>query len=160
MGLCRRYAKNNGQAETFFNEAFVSVFKHLHDYKEGSDFDDWVRAVFLESIVQQMKNNRTDYYVTTTTRVDERKTVSKDLFNQEEELNPNTLTSEEYVQLLQRLPSSFRAVFNLFVIDRYELKDVSRLLEISEQYAQNSLERSRFEFNKLVLQRVKEKYAA
>lgn len=149
MGLSRRYAKNNEQAETFFNQAFIEVFKHLPEYHDDQNIDEWIKKTFLQSVIHQLKSNRTEYYVTTTTRVDERK-HNGDLFNQAEEEDPNSLRAEDYIKALQKLPCSFRAVYNLHVVENYNLKETSDFLEISEDSAKNTLERARHEFLKNV----------
>ena len=46
------------------------------------------------------------------------------------------------------MPSAFRAVYNLRVIENLDLKEVLDLLEISEESAKNTLERARNEFSK------------
>ena len=149
MGLCRRYAKSNGQAETFFNQAFIEIFKHLPEYQDTENIEDWIKKTFLKSVIYQLKSNRTEYYITTTTRIEEKK-GNTDLFQQNEEEDPNSLLVEDYIKALQKMPCSFRAVFNLHVIENYDLKHTADLLEISEESAKNTLERARHEFSKIV----------
>ncbi len=149
MGVCRRYAKSNEQAETFFNQAFIEIFKHLPEYHDTQDIEEWIKKTFLQSLIHQLKSNRTEYYVTTTTRMDEKKNNS-DLFHQNEEEAPNSLLVEDYINALQKMPCSFRAVYNLHVIENFDLKETSNLMEISEESAKNTLERARHEFSKNV----------
>jgi len=149
MGMCRRYAKNNEQAEAFFNQAFIDVFKHLPEYNDNQNVDEWIKKTFLHSLIHQLKSNRTEYYVTTTTRIDERKNPT-DLFQQAEEQDPNSLVAEDYIRALQKMPCSFRAVYNLHVIENFDLKETAELLEISEDSAKNTIERARHEFSKNV----------
>jgi len=51
---------------------------------------------------------------------------------------------------LQKMPCSFRAVYNLHVIEKMDLKETCDLLEINEDSAKNTLERARHEFSKNV----------
>ncbi|MHB8259146.1 MAG: RNA polymerase sigma factor [Bacteroidia bacterium] len=148
MGMCRRYAKSNEQAESFFAQAFKDVFKHLPEYNDDEELGIWIKKIFLISLILQLKSDRTAYYITTTARVDEKKKISTDLFNQAEEEDPNQLLVEDYINALQKMPSSFRAVYNLCVIENRELPEVCNLMEISAESAKNTLERARFEFNK------------
>jgi RNA polymerase sigma-70 factor (ECF subfamily) len=147
MGVCRRYAKNNSQAEAFFNQAFIEVFKHLSEYHDHENLDQWMKKIFLNSLILQLKSNRTEYYITTTTRIEEKKNGS-DLFHQTEEEDPNNLQVEDYIRALQKMPASFRAVYNLHVLEEFSLKETSDMLEISEESAKNSIERARHEFLK------------
>jgi RNA polymerase sigma factor (sigma-70 family) len=149
MGMCRRYSKNNEQAETFFNQAFIDIFKHLPEYHDDENIDEWIKKIFLRSLINQLKSSRTEYYITTTTRVDERKNNS-DLFQQAEEQDPNSLLAEDYIRALQKMPSSFRAMYNLHIIENFDLKETCEFLEINEDSAKNTLERARNEFSKNV----------
>lgn len=149
MGMCRRYAKNNEQADTFFSQGFIDVFKHLQEYHDDEDLGTWIKKTFLKSLIFQLKSNRTEYYVTTTARVDEKKNHT-DLFHQSEQDNPNNLLAEDYIMALQKLPCSFRAVYNLRVVEDMNLKETCNLMEISEDSAKNTLERARHEFSKNV----------
>jgi RNA polymerase sigma factor (sigma-70 family) len=149
MGMCRRYAKNNEQAETFFNAAFIDIFKHLPEYNDTQDVNEWIKKIFLRSLIQQLKSIRTEYYITTTTRVEEKKN-NADLFHETEEQDPNNLLAEDYIRALQKMPSSFRAMYNLHIIENFDLKETCELLEINEDSAKNTLERARNEFFKKV----------
>ena len=149
MGMCRRYAKSNQQAEIFFNQAFIAVFKNLPDYSDNDNLDEWIKKIFLNSLILQLKSNRTEYYITTTTRVEDKK-ANTDLFHQTEDQDPNNLLIEDYINALQKLPASFRAVYNLHVIEELSLKETSDILEISEESVKNSIERARNEFLKNV----------
>jgi len=148
MGMCRRFAKSNEQADTFFSQAFMDVFKHLPEYEDTEDLSIWIKKTFLSNLILQLKSNRTEYYVTTTARVDERKPHSSDLFHQSEQDDPNNLLVEDYIKALQKMPCSFRAVYNLRVIENMSLKETCNLLEINEDSAKNTLERARHEFSK------------
>jgi RNA polymerase sigma-70 factor (ECF subfamily) len=147
MGMCRRYAKSNEQADTFFSQVFIDIFKHLGEYEDSEDLNAWIKKTFLSSLIHQLKSNRTEYYVTTTARVDERKPHT-DLFHQAEQDDPNKLLVEDYIKALQKMPCSFRAVYNLRVVENIGLKETCDLLEINEDSAKNTLERARHEFSK------------
>ncbi len=148
MAMARRYAKNNEQADTFFHHAFIYVFKQFTEYKNENDFDGWMKENFLCSVVQQLKNCKAEYYVTTTTRIDESKKERTDLFHQAELENVNDLPAEDYIKALQQLPASFRTMYNMFVIEQYAFDRISVMLEVSESSAQNTLERAKNQFAK------------
>ena len=132
MGLCRRYAKSNGQAETFFNQAFIEIFKHLPEYQDTENIEDWIKKTFLKSVIYQLKSNRTEYYITTTTRIEEKK-GNTDLFQQNEEEDPNSLLVEDYIKALHELLISTRPgaqstkheLRKEFKFDRFDKRETS-----------------------------------
>jgi RNA polymerase sigma factor (sigma-70 family) len=143
MAMARRYARNNQQADTFFHNAFLHVFQQLGAWRTGGDTEAWLKETFLASIIQQLKSNKSEYYVTTTTRIDDKKKPDSDLFNQAEDDDVNGLSAEEFIRAIQQLPASFRAVYNMQVIEQYPFPRISQLLEVSEASAQNTLERAK-----------------
>jgi RNA polymerase sigma factor (sigma-70 family) len=151
MSMSLRYAKNKEQANTFFHHAFIDLFKQLVNFNTENNFDEWIKDVFLSSIVQQLKNCKAEYYVTTTTRVDDKK-ADHDLFHSTEDDDVNSLSAEDYIRSLQQLPASFRTIYNMFVIEQYPLSRISTLMEVSESSAQNTLERAKNQFAKNVQQ--------
>jgi RNA polymerase sigma-70 factor (ECF subfamily) len=153
MAMSRRYAKNNEQANTFFHQAFLDLFKQLSSYQSEHNFDEWLKDSFLASIIQQLKNCKAEYYVTTTTRVDDKK-ISPDLFHEVDEEDANKLSAEDYIKALQQLPASFRAVYNMNVIEEYPFSRISAMLEVSEGSAQNTLERAKNQFAKNIQQQM------
>jgi len=153
MAMSRRYAKNNEQADIFFHRAFIDLFKQLVNYNPETNFDEWIKDCFLTSIVQQLKNCKAEYYVTTTTRGDDKKTPP-DLFHSADDDDVNSLRAEDYIKALQQLPASFRAVYNMNVIEEYPFSRISTLLEVSESSAQNTLERAKNQFAKNIMQQM------
>lgn len=143
MVMARRYAKNNQQADTFFHNAFVRVLQELNTWRQDSDFEAWMNQTFLANIIQQLKSNKSEYYVTTTTRVDDKRKAENDLFHQAEEDDVNELSAEDFIRAIQQLPPSFRAVYNMHVVEQYSFQRISQVLEVSEGSAQNTLERAK-----------------
>jgi RNA polymerase sigma-70 factor, ECF subfamily len=148
LALSRRYAKSNEQADIFFQQAFIDVFKTLVEYRKEQNFDEWLKDTFVSSLIRQLKNCKAEYYVTTTTKIDDAKKAEPDLFHSEDEKDINLLGADAYISALQKLPASFRAVFNMHVIEQYSINRVSAMLEVSESSAQNTLERARNQFSK------------
>ena len=82
-------------------------------------------------------------------RVDDKKT-NPDLFQNNDD-DVNDLSAEDYIKALQQLPASFRAVYNMNVIEEYPFDRISVLLEVSEASAQNTLERAKNQLAKNLL---------
>ena len=143
MGLCLRYAKNKEQATDMLQKGFLKVFQAIFDYENSSGFPEWIKNVFVQYVVQYLKSNRQEYYITTTIKAEEALSGA-DLFHQFTEGDPNNLNDEKYVSALQQLPPSFRSVFNMYVIDGYSHKQISEYLEISEETSKQNLEKARF----------------
>ena len=60
MAICLRYAKTQFEAEDVFHEAFVTVFKYIDHYKEGS-FTAWMRRIFINTAINNFRKNKNHY---------------------------------------------------------------------------------------------------
>ncbi len=149
MTLCKRYAKSNAQANELFQAGFLEIFQYVADFKDKTDPDSWLYECFLKSVIRQLKNNRAEYFITTTIRHDEKKTENTSA--QHPPANINDFDTEIYFSALQQLPPAFRAIFNLSVIDNFPISKVSEILEISEYSAANTLDRAKNEFIRTLL---------
>ena len=70
------------------------------------------------------------------------------LFENTEIIDYNTVDTPVLVKSLQELVPSQRLVFNLYVIDGYDLPIISEMLEASEQTVKSNLEKARFNLQK------------
>ena len=146
MGICRRYSKNDEQAKQMFAEVFVSLFKQINLLKKDDDAEKWCHQLIAKNSALFLKQNRAEYYVASTVRVNDK--PQTDLFKTEEVDNPNNLSEEEYIKALQNIPPSLRAVYNLHVIDEVDLTTIAEVLEVSQETCKSNIEKARFSFNK------------
>ena len=146
MGVCLRYAKSSEEAINMVQTGFLKVFQQIFEYEQkNNSLNNWIKDFFIKNAIAYLKGNRHEYYVTTTIKA-EHTQHGTDLFHQYDEGDPNNLKSESYINALQHLPSSFRSVFNLYVIDGYSHNQIATILEISEETSRQNLEKARFSF--------------
>jgi RNA polymerase sigma-70 factor (ECF subfamily) len=58
---------------------------------------------------------------------------------------------EELLKLIRELPAGYRMVFNLNIIEGYTHKEISELLEISENTSKSQLSRARQALQKKII---------
>lgn len=145
MTVCRRYAKNEAEAEDFLQEGFIRVFTFLNSYESTGSFDAWVRKVFVNTALKQLskKSIPIDFeadesYNVTSYEVD---VVSK-------------LSELEILSVLEELPMGYKTVFNLFVIEGYNHKEIAEMLNIEEGTSRSQLVKAR----KLLQEKITELY--
>jgi len=145
MGLCQRYSKNNEQAKDMFRKGFIKLLVQISSYKNQETFAGWIKVFFLHHAIDYLKENRSEYYIATTVRADD-KSKSDDLFNQNELEDPNLIGISGFIKALQELPPSFRSIYNLAVVDGLSHRMISECLEVSEATSKQNLEKARFQF--------------
>lgn len=123
-GVIKRYIyQNDPIAEEILNDCFYKVFTRLDQYSFEGAFEGWIRRIAVNTV--------TDYL---------RKKIKDD--QQHKEVQPEDvymnsdlverISHKELLMVIQTLPDAQRAVFNLFVFESYSHKEISTVLNISE----------------------------
>jgi DNA-directed RNA polymerase specialized sigma24 family protein len=120
--------------------------------KSEKSFEDWSRDQFIEHSIAFLKSKKNEYYVTTTVRVTETK-PNNDLFNTLlDEDNYDDVDGPELLKAIQHLPPSFRATYNMCMIDGFDYKKASNYLEVSEDTARFNLEKANYHLHQNIQQ--------
>ena len=134
MSVSLRYAGTHEDALDILHESFIKVFRNIHLFNPGTSLLAWMKRIVINTAI--------DYY-----RKDvRRKAESLDLAVTSASDIPDAvshLTSEEILKALQRLPGSYRSVFNLYVIEGYSHKEISDMLHINESTCRSNLVKAR-----------------
>jgi RNA polymerase sigma-70 factor (ECF subfamily) len=134
MSISMRYAGTQEDALDILHESFIKVFRNIHLFNPGTSLLAWMRRSVINTAI--------DYY-----RKDvRRKAEPLDLAVTSASDLPDAvshLTSEEILKALQRLPGSYRSVFNLYVIEGYSHKEISEMLHINESTCRSNLVKAR-----------------
>lgn len=128
-GVCKRYIKSPEDAEDVLVEAFFKILTSLHQYKGSGSFEGWIRRIVVnESLMFLRKRhnfrltaeiNDADYSTTTTV--------------------VNQLAVEDILGLLEKLPTGYRTVFNLYVLEGYKHREIADILGISINTSKSQL---------------------
>ncbi len=142
FGICLRYSRNRMEAEDILQEGFIKVFKNLPQLHSKESIDGWIRRI--------MVNTALNYYTKQLKFQNEvsLKYETLDATFQEDALSK--LSYNELLRILQGLPAGYRTVFNLFVIDGYNHKEISEMLGISENTSKSQLWRAKASLKKIL----------
>jgi RNA polymerase sigma factor (sigma-70 family) len=149
-GIALRYSKNKEQSYDLVQKGFTHLFTNLSKFKINGQqsFDQWMIEEFILFAVQYIRNIRSEYYVASTVRAGELPDKTMDLFTENALTDFKNIPFEIVVKSLQQLVPSQRLVFNLHVIEEYDLRKISEVLETSEQTVKANLEKARYNLQK------------
>lgn len=148
--IALRYSKSEAQSKEVFNSSFNATLTELQRQKNNSTIklDEFMEQAFIRHAIDYIKNIRSEYYVASTVYATNKDNKNYDLFEYNELIDFDTVSSDVLVKSLQQLVPSQRLVFNLHVIENYTLEDTSLLLEASEQTVKSNLEKARYNLQK------------
>jgi RNA polymerase sigma factor (sigma-70 family) len=51
MSICRRYAKDQPEAEDMLRDAFISIFSHIGQFKSAGSFEGWLKRITVNTAI-------------------------------------------------------------------------------------------------------------
>ncbi len=129
--ICRRYVKNNEDAEELLLDGFYKFFKNLSSFSFQGDaaFFGWLKKIMVNECLMFLRKKNAFIIVSDT--------VVEDISLEEEALN--NLSAVEIYNLIIQLPVGYRTVFNLYEIDGMKHTEIAVLLGISENTSKSQL---------------------
>ncbi len=141
MGVSLRYSNSSEDAKDIVNEGFIKVFRYLHRYKVGTSLEGWIRRIMI--------NTSIDFYRKEVRhRSEDLETVYDAHTNEADAIS--TYSAKEIMAVIQQLPPSYRAVFNLYAIEGYSHREVATMLNISESTSRSNLVKARIKLKTLL----------
>jgi RNA polymerase sigma factor (sigma-70 family) len=124
MNICMRYTRNEADAMEVLNTGFFKVFKNIHQYSGGKAAPyTWIRTIIINTCLNFIRSKDKNIGTAETGEAAEVH-IPPDVLA--------SLTTEDILQMVRKLPPATQAVFNLFVIDGYTHVEIADMLKISE----------------------------
>ncbi len=144
MGVCVRYTQSRDEALEIVNDSFLKVFTKGDQYDSKYPFKAWFRRIIVNTALDFYRSQQKHYFHE---NIEEAYEISSNDSSPLSQLN-----HEEILMLIQRLPSGYKTVFNLFVIDGFSHEEISNQLGISVGTSKSNLSRAREALRKMILQ--------
>lgn len=135
MAICVRYTKDRTMAQDALQETFINVFKYLKSYNASGSFDGWIKRIAVNCSLTFIKKLRAAHYTEEINDQLHEQAQVPDIYSK--------LSRADVLNLLEELPQSMYTIFNLIIIEGYNHRDVSKLLNISERTSRATLSRAR-----------------
>ena len=148
MGVCVRYTKNREEALEVVNDGFLKVFTKGDLYDAKYPFKAWFRKIIVNTALDFYRSQQKHYFHE---NIEEAFNISSNESSALSQLN-----HQELLKIVEQLPSGYRMVFNLFVIDGFSHEEISNQLNISVGTSKSNLSRARDVLRKMILKTEKE----
>lgn len=139
--LCYRYVKNTMEAEDVMVTSFTKVFERIEQFKNEGSFEGWIRRIVINEALTWIRKNRSLFVEIELNKIE---------YNTATIWQSDHLEAEDLLQMIQRLPTGYQIVFNLYAIDGYSHKEIAEQLNISENTSKSQLSRARVYLQKLL----------
>ena len=132
FSVCLKYSRNYTEAEDNLQDAFVTIFNKMSQYKNKGSFEGWLKRITINTALQCYRNKGVFEIVNENNIEDVVLDVDDD-----------DIAIEYLLKIIQELPDRYRLVFNLYVLDGYSHKEISSMLDIAVGTSKSNLSRAR-----------------
>jgi len=133
--VCIRYVGERSVAEDILQEGFVTLFTRLDSFKGDGSFEGWARKIFVNTALMYLRKKDA---LKMSDELETARNLSTDITSQMDNIG-----YKELMKLITSLPTGFRTVFNMYVIEGYSHKEIAEMLNISETTSRTQLSRAR-----------------
>lgn len=136
--VCIRMMQNREDAEDVLQESFVTAFLRLHTFRFESSFGSWLKRIVINHCINTLKKARLDLSflddLSFFNMVDEDDSFS------EEDIN---YSISNVKRAMDTLPDGSKMVFNLYLFEGYDHKEIADILSITETTSKTQFMRAK-----------------
>lgn len=132
FGICLKYSRNKTEAEDNLHDCFMTIFDKIGQYSGKGSFEGWIKRIAVNTTLQKY-------------RKEEHLNVVSENMEKEVEVDSayTDINLQTLLQFVQELPNKYRLTFNMYVLDGYSHKEISKKLGTSEGTSKSNLARAR-----------------
>lgn len=144
MSAAVQYKNNREDQMHIVNTSFLKIVTGIHHYKIGTAYFSWAKKIVSNTIIDDFRKNK-NYKA-----LFEIDSIIED-HGKEDELEIDYEIEKEALQkILNTLPPATQLVFNLYAIEEYSTKEISKDLDISYETVKWHIKEARKRLRKLV----------
>ncbi len=145
FGVCFKYCKEKALAEDLFQEAIITIFNKIDQYKFKGSFEGWARRITVNTILSYYRKHQ--FFE----ELDENQNIIHDDVS---DTNAQ-FTLNELLEMIHHLSPKYRIVFSMYVLDDYSHQEIAKSLGISVGTSKSNLSRARVLLQNEILKRQK-----
>ena len=133
--ICLRYMGNESEAEDCVSETFLKVFSNKQSlvFENEKMLVGWIRKIAVNECLMLLRKKPKDM---------DSISEKADFVDDNQDILSN-IEAGYLFQIIQSLPTGYRTIFNLYVVEGYSHWEISQQLGISEGTSKSQLNRAR-----------------
>lgn len=128
-GTLKRYLKRTEDREDVLVEAFFKVLTNIDQFKGNGSFEGWIRRIIINEALMFLRKK---HNFNMTVEIDDIDVPWRSKVQAE-------LEAQDILDLLEQLPTGYRTIFNLYVLEGYKHREIAELLDISINTSKSQL---------------------
>ena len=148
LGVCLRYSKEKEEAEDNLHEGFIKVFDKIGTFRHEGSFEGWMKRVMVNISLEKFRKQHVVFPVEDVVAY-ETPDLNDEIISE--------ISANDLLDLVRKLPARYQMVFNLYVIEGLNHKEIAEEMKISEGTSKSNLARARMILKKKIVECFDEK---
>lgn len=141
--ICLRMTNCKEDAEDVLQEAFTDAFQKLNTYNYEASFGAWLKRIVLNRCLNALRVKKPDLLF-----VDELPHAES---VEEVDYEHIELEVEKVNRALMQLPTGYRVVCSLYLLEGYDHREISQIMDISESTSKSQYLRAKKKLKEILL---------
>lgn len=154
MSICLRYTKNTDEAKDLIHEGFIKIYGSIKNYNGEGSFEGWMKRIIVNNAIDYCRKRSSSKEMTVFDPVQ--------FENQSEEIEDDNfvldIDKDKILEAVQNLSESYRAVFNLYVMEECSHKEIANRLGISVGSSKSNLAKAKRNLRKALQNLIDKRY--
>lgn len=147
FSLIKRMLKNKMDAEEVLQDCFIKAYNSLSSFREEAKFSTWFYRIVYNTTLSKVSNRNR--------KIENEMSSLEDHFNLESDydfrMTENSDLSSFVNIMLEKLPTNYSSVLNLFYLNEMSCEEISEVMNISTPNVKVMLHRSRNALRDLII---------
>ncbi|MEZ5196205.1 MAG: RNA polymerase sigma factor [Bacteroidales bacterium] len=143
FNIACRMMNNREEAEDQLQEAFTQAFGKLKSFRYESSFGSWLKRIVINHCLNEIKRRKADLEFFD----------DMNMFDQnDEDLNgyESGLSVENVRKAMEVLPNGSKMIFSLYLLEGYDHREISQILNISESNSKSQYMRAKMKIKEVL----------
>jgi len=135
-GVCSRYIVNEEDQKDVFQESFIRIFSNISQftYRGEGSLKAWATRITVNESLKFLRSGQQHELIP----------IDMDMEDEVEDDPPvSDIPPDAIMEMLSRLPTGYRTVFNLYVFENRSHQEIADLLGIKENSSASQLHRAK-----------------
>lgn len=132
--ICLRYSTDYSEAEDMLQEGFIKLFAKIEKYNDTGTFKSWAGRLIANNCIDIIRK-RPNLYAITDFHANSLETYTTNALDK--------IIGDDILNLIQTLPTGYRTIFNMYIIEGFSHKEIAEKLNIKEGTSKSQLNRAR-----------------
>lgn len=135
LNVAFRICNDMAQAEDLLQDSFVSAFKNLGSFKGSASFGSWLKRIVINTCLNYLRSKKLQF-----------EELTEDGVHPVEEpvnFNDQELVVSKIKEGISHLPTGYRLVISLYLLEGYDHKEIAEVLDISVSTSKSQYNRAK-----------------